>query len=265
MYDSYNREITYLRISVTDKCNLRCRYCMPEEGVPVRRHEEFLSFEEITSAVRAAVKLGVTKVRLTGGEPLVKRGIVDLVRMVCSVEGLRHLAMTTNGTLLDRFAGKLKTAGLDSVNVSLDTLDPERYRHLTRGGEINRVLQGIEAALREKIPAKINMVVLDDTPEQEIEQMRRFCSERGLRLQLINHFALGAEKTDNYSYERPPRCEECNKIRLLADGSLKPCLHSDEEIPIDMEDIEGSLRKTVARKPERGSACTGRCMMEIGG
>jgi cyclic pyranopterin phosphate synthase len=126
-------------------------------------------------------------------------------------------------------------------------------------------LQGIEAALREKIPVKINTVVLDDTPEQEIEQMRRFCSERGLRLQLINHFTLGAEKTDNYSYERPPRCEECNKIRLLADGSLKPCLHSDEEIPIDMEDIEGSLRKTVARKPERGSACTGRCMMEIGG
>ena len=134
MYDSYNREITYLRISVTDKCNLRCRYCMPEEGVPVRRHEEFLSFEEITAVVRAAVKLGVTKVRLTGGEPLVKRGIVDLVRMVRSVEGLRHLAMTTNGTLLARFAGELKAAGLDSVNVSLDTLDPERYRHLTRGG-----------------------------------------------------------------------------------------------------------------------------------
>ena len=265
MYDSYNREITYLRISVTDKCNLRCRYCMPEEGVPVRRHEEFLSFEEITAVVRAAVKLGVTKVRLTGGEPLVKRGIVDLVRMVRSVEGLRHLAMTTNGILLDRFAGKLKEAGLDSVNVSLDTLDPERYRHLTRGGEINRVLRGVEAALREKIPAKINMVVLDDTPEQEIAQMRHFCSERGLGLQLINHFALGVEKTDNYRYERPPHCEECNKIRLLADGSLKPCLHSDEEIPIDIEDIEGSLRKTVARKPERGSACTGRSMMEIGG
>jgi len=265
MYDSYNREITYLRISVTDKCNLRCRYCMPEEGVTVRRHEEFLSFEQITAVVRAAVKLGVTKVRLTGGEPLVKRGIVDLVRMIRSVEGLQHLAMTTNGILLDRFAGELKAAELDSVNVSLDTLDPERYRHLTRGGGIQFVLRGIEAALREKIPTKINMVVLDDTPEQEIDQMRRFCSERGLKLQLINHFALGAEKSDNYNYERPPRCGECNKIRLLVDGSLKPCLHSDEEIPVDMEDIEGSLRKTIARKPERGSACTGRSMLEIGG
>jgi cyclic pyranopterin phosphate synthase len=265
MYDSYNREITYLRISVTDKCNLRCRYCMPEEGVAMRRHQEFLSFEQITAVVRAAVNLGVTKVRLTGGEPLVKRGIVDLVRMIRSVEGLGHLAMTTNGVLLDRYAVELKAAGLDSLNISLDTANPERYRRLTRGGEIRRVLQGIEAALREKIPTKINMVVLEDTPEKEIVQMQRFCSERGLKLQLINHFALGAEKTDNYNYERPPRCGECNKIRLLVDGSLKPCLHSDEEIPVDMEDIEGSLCKTIARKPERGSVCMGRSMMEIGG
>ena len=111
MYDSFNRRIDYLRISVTDKCNLRCRYCMPEEGVPIRRHEEFLSFEQITAVVRAAVRLGVTKVRLTGGEPLVKRGIVELVGMLRGVEGLQQLAMTTNGTLLTRYAGALKAAG----------------------------------------------------------------------------------------------------------------------------------------------------------
>ena len=111
MYDSYNREINYLRISVTDKCNLRCRYCMPEEGIPLRRHKDFLSFEQITDVVRAAVQLGITKVRLTGGEPLVKRGILDLVKMICGVQGVRHLAMTTNGTLLSRYAAGLKSAG----------------------------------------------------------------------------------------------------------------------------------------------------------
>jgi cyclic pyranopterin phosphate synthase len=265
MYDSYNREINYLRISVTDKCNLRCRYCMPEEGVPIRQHKDFLTFEQITAVVAEAVKLGINKVRLTGGEPLVKRGIVDLVRMIRGVEGLSHLALTTNGVLLSRYAGRLKAAGLDSVNVSLDTLEPERYRRLTRGGEIQRVLEGIESAITANIAVKLNMVVLEDTSQEEIEEMRRFCSGKGLKLQLINHFAVGAEKTDNYNYERPPRCDECNKIRLLADGSLKPCLHSDEEIPVDMEDIAGSLRETIFRKPERGSVCTGRSMMEIGG
>ena len=265
MYDSYNRRITYLRISVTDKCNLRCRYCMPEEGVPIRRHEEYLSFEQITAVVRSAARLGVTKVRLTGGEPLVKRGIVELVAMIRSVEGLHQLAMSTNGTLLTRYAGPLKAAGLDSLNISLDTLDPERYRRITRVGDIRQVLAGIDAAVAEGFPVKINTVVLEDTSESEIEQMRRFCSGKGLKLQLINHYDLSAEKSDDYRYDRPPRCEECNRIRLLADGLLKPCLHSDQEIPVDFEDIEGSLLETVARKPERGTACTVRGMMEIGG
>ena len=130
MYDSYNREITYLRISVTDKCNLRCRYCIPEEGVPARRHEEFLSFEEITEVVRAAVKLGVTKVRLTGGEPLVKRGIVDLVLMIRSIEGLEHLAMTTNGTLLTLYSGRLKAAISSTTAIASTAVT---FRLLIRG------------------------------------------------------------------------------------------------------------------------------------
>jgi cyclic pyranopterin phosphate synthase len=265
MYDSYNRRIDYLRISVTDKCNLRCRYCMPEEGMPVRRHEEFLSFEQITAIVREAVRLGVTKVRLTGGEPLVKRGIVDLVGMLHGVEGLQHLAMTTNGTLLTRYAAALKAAGLDSLNISLDSLDPRRYHHLTRGGDIRHVLAGIDAAVAHRFPVKINMVVLEDTSGQEIEGLRRFCSERGVKLQLINHYDLRLEKRHDYRYDRPPRCEECNRIRLLADGTLKPCLHSDQEIPVDMDDIQGSLLETVARKPARGLVCTIRNMTEIGG
>jgi cyclic pyranopterin phosphate synthase len=265
MYDSYNRRITYLRISVTDKCNLRCRYCMPEEGVPIRRHQDFLSFEQITAVVQAAVRLGVTKVRLTGGEPLVKRGIVELAGMISGVEGLQILAMSTNGILLPRFAGPLKAAGLDSLNISLDTLDPGRYRAITRVGEIRHVLCGIDAAVAEGFPVKINMVVLEDTSKSDIEQMRRFCSGKGVKLQLINHYDLRAEKSDDYHYDRPPRCQECNRIRLLADGTLKPCLHSDLEIPVDFNDIEASLLETVARKPARGMACTVRSMTEIGG
>jgi cyclic pyranopterin phosphate synthase len=265
MFDSFEREINYLRISVTDKCNLRCRYCMPEEGVPVRGHEEFLSFETLAEVVRAGVRLGLTKVRLTGGEPLVKRGIVDLVRLLRPIEGLQHLAMTTNGTLLPRYARALREAGLDSLNISLDTLDPARYRELTRGGEITDVLEGIEAARQAGFPLKINTVVLEDTAPEEIQAMRDFCATKGLTLQLINHFDLNREKQDDYRFDRPPRCAACNKIRLLADGHLKPCLHSEEEIPLDPQDIEGSLRKTIARKPRRGSARAGRSMMEIGG
>jgi len=265
MFDLFDRHIDYLRISVTDKCNLRCRYCMPAEGVPHREHGEFLSLERIAEVVRVGVGLGITKVRLTGGEPLVKRGIVELVRLLRGISGLEHLGMTTNGVLLARLAEPLRRAGLDSLNVSLDTLDPERYREITRVGDIRRVLEGIEAARRAGFPIKLNMVVLDDTGSEAIEAMRRFCAERGLSLQLINHYALGEEKLDTYRFDRPPACGACNKIRLLADGTLKPCLHSNREFPLDPEDIEGSLRRTVAAKPERGGACTNRPMVGIGG
>jgi cyclic pyranopterin phosphate synthase len=265
MYDSFKRRIDYLRISVTDKCNLRCRYCMPEEGVPKRRHEDFLSHEQIVEVVRAAVGLGLTKIRLTGGEPLVKRGIVELVAMIRAVPGVRHLAMTTNGTLLARLAAGLRKAGLDSLNISLDTLEAERYRYLTRGGSIEQVLEGIEAARREGFPVKINMVVLKDTATEEIERLRGFCRERGLELQLINHFDIAATKSQEYQFDRPPRCSTCNKIRLLADGQLKPCLHSDQEIPLNPEDIAGSLRRTIEAKPENGCSCTNRVMSQIGG
>jgi len=265
MYDSFDRSIDYLRISVTDKCNLRCRYCMPEDGVPPRRHEEFLSHERIVEVVRAAVGLGLTKIRLTGGEPLVKRGIVELAAMIRAVPGVRHLAMTTNGTLLVRYAPGLRQAGLDSLNVSLDTLEEERYRHLTRGGRVGEVLAGIDAALREAFPVKINMVVMEDTSGREIQGMRDLCGRKGLALQLINHFDIGSAKREQYLFDRPPKCTTCNKIRLLADGQLKPCLHSDQEISLDPEDIEGSLRRTIEAKPANGCACTNRLMSQIGG
>jgi cyclic pyranopterin phosphate synthase len=265
MFDQFERPVTYLRISVTDKCNLRCLYCMPAEGVPTRKHEDFLTLEQMTDAARAAVRLGVTKIRLTGGEPLVKRGIVDLVRMLAGIEGLAHLAMTTNGTFLAQFARPLKEAGLDSVNVSLDTLEADRYRELTRGGEIRNVRDGISAAIAEGFPVKLNMVVLQETGEEEIALMREFCAGIGARLQLINHYELFREKKDTYAFDRPPSCESCNRIRLMADGMLKPCLHSDMEVPLDFSRLEESLRDAILSKPRRGGACMNRAMPQIGG
>jgi cyclic pyranopterin phosphate synthase len=276
MFDRFERPITYLRISVTDKCNLRCRYCMPPEGVPMRRHEDLLTLESLAEAARAAVGLGVTKIRLTGGEPLVRRGIIELVRMIAAIEGLEHLGMTTNGTLLAPRARELREAGLDSVNVSLDTLSPERYAELTRGGSIEEALSGIRAAGAAGLPLKINMVVLDDTPPGEVEAMREYCSSINARLQLINHFDLARQKGSGesgraddaghgYSFDRPPSCAGCNRIRLLADGTLKPCLHSDEEVRLDPARLTESLREAILSKPRLGGACTNRSMRQIGG
>ena len=148
MIDRFGRTIDYLRISVTDRCNLRCRYCMPPEGVKLLRHEDILSFEEIVEVARCAAGLGVSKIRLTGGEPLLRRGIATLVGMLAGIEGLADLAMTTNGLSLSKFAHDLADAGLRRVNVSLDAIDPESYATITGGGDVGQALAGIEAAPR---------------------------------------------------------------------------------------------------------------------
>ena len=266
MLDQFNREIHYLRISITDKCNLRCTYCMPEEGVPFKPHSAIMSFEEIVKVVESSAKLGINKIRLTGGEPLVRKDVVELIRMTKAVEGIDHLGMTTNGVLLDKLAQPLRDAGLDSINISMDTLNPERYKKITRIGDISYTLKGIDAAIAagfKKI--KINVVVMDDTPDNEIKEMEKFCDEKGLTLQLINHYDLSAEKQNTYKFDRPPKCAVCNRIRLTADGILKPCLHSNQEIPVNPEDIISSLKETILVKPENGSVCTNRSMIEIGG
>ncbi len=160
MFDSYNRRINYLRISVTDRCNLRCTYCMPAEGIVLMKHSDILSFEEIMQVVDAALMLGVDKIRLTGGEPLVRKGIVKLIEMIASRPGIQDLGMTTNGQLLEQFAQPLKDAGLHRINVSLDTLNPDKYRQITRGGEIDNVLKGIDSAVKSGLsPVKIKCVI----------------------------------------------------------------------------------------------------------
>jgi cyclic pyranopterin phosphate synthase len=268
MFDSYNREINYLRVSVTDRCNLRCTYCMPESGIQMKSHSDILPYEKIVQVVAAAAAQGISKIRLTGGEPLVRKNITFLVRELKAVPGVREVSMTTNGTLLERLAEELRQAGLDRLNISLDTLDAAKYRRITRSGEIAWVFAGINAAQKAGFsPIKINMVLIPDFNQDEVDGMKDFCLNNGLLLQRIHHYSLHDLKTaqSELNAERPLSCHVCNRLRLTADGKLKPCLFSDHEIAVDFLDIPASLRAAVQAKPPRGIACRSRQNWQIGG
>ncbi len=268
MFDTFNRDISYLRVSVTDRCNLRCLYCMPESGIELKSHADILSYEKIVSIVAAAVKMGIHKIRLTGGEPLLRRNIAFLVRELKAVRGVSEISMTSNGTLLDLLAAELKQAGLDRLNISLDTLDAGKYRQLTRNGEIEKVFAGMAAARRAGFKAiKVNMVLLPGFNDNEVETMKKFCGENDLLLQRIHHYSLHDHKTvqKELTAERPLSCHVCNRLRLTADGKLKPCLFSDREFAVDFSDIPASLEKAVQAKPRHGVACRNRENWQIGG
>jgi len=190
--DCNNRLINYLRVSVTERCNLRCVYCMPPEGVAPKTHDEVLRYEEIARLVRVASGLGISRVRLTGGEPLVRRGLVDLVAMVAAIRGIEDLSMTTNGTLLAPHAADLAHAGLRRVNVSLDTLDPDRFRAVTRLGNLEDVLAGIRAAAEAGLaPIKINVVVMRDGNADEVTAFARRTVTDGWNVRFIEMMPIG--------------------------------------------------------------------------
>ena len=279
--DRFGRRITYLRVSVTDRCNLRCIYCMPASGVPWRSHDEILRYEEIARIVRVAAGLGIRKVRLTGGEPLVRAGIVELVAELRKIPGIEELVMTTNGTLLSRYARDLAAAGLDRVNVSLDTLNPERFRRITRLGELEDTLAGIRAAQEAGLtPIKLNAVVMRGVNDDEAADLAAL-SRKGFGVRFIEWMPIGVPN-ESFSErfvpgdkikegieealgplvpvreEGPARvyrledaqgeigfitafsapfCATCNRVRLTADGKLRPCLLSPGEI-----DLRGPLR-----------------------
>lgn len=271
MKDQFQREITYLRVSITDLCNLRCRYCMPE-GVCQKRHEDILSFEEITEIVTAAAELGIRKVRITGGEPLVRPGCVELCRMICAVPGIREVDMTTNGVLLGRYARDLKDAGLTRVNASIDSLNAEKYAHMTGGGKLSDALAGVEAAARAGLsPIKLNTVLIGGFNDDEIEGFVELTRSTPVELRFIELMPMGGRfgkeayipgdevlkrvpalepLPENGGVARLYRlpdgkgrvgliapvnrhfCASCNRLRLTSEGNLKPCLHSSQEIPV---------------------------------
>lgn len=253
MFDPFNRQINYLRISVTDRCNLRCTYCMPEEGIEILDHSDILSFEEIAEFTRLAVANGITKVRLTGGEPLVRKGIVELVAMLARIEGLEDLSMTTNGTLLSQFAAELKNAGLMRLNISLDSVNPESYCRITRNGDLAQVLNGIDAAREAGFnQIKINCVLLGQ-PNEETRQLKEFCDERNLKLRFIHQMNLKTGEFSTVEGGDGGNCSKCNRVRLLANGDIKPCLFSDLAYNIRQLGHLEALMLALGNKPLAGT------------
>lgn len=271
MLDLRGRQITYLRISVTDKCNYRCCYCMPPEGIERHSHLDICSFEELRDIAAVCVALGVRKIRVTGGEPLVRRGIVDFSRMLKEIPGVEELCITTNGSLLSEYAAQLKKVGVDRLNVSLDTLRPERFNMITRLGKLNDVLDGLKAAEDagfERI--KINCVLLGGINDDEIPAFVDLTRDKDYEVRFIERMPIGfgssfgsfvpatrvleaAPQLEETGVDGVARrykikgykgsvglitplsnefCSECNRIRLTSDGRLKPCLHSESEISL---------------------------------
>lgn len=192
MKDLYSRRINYMRISITDLCNLRCQYCMPEEGICKKDHEDMLALEEIVEIVKAGVKLGIDKVRITGGEPLVRKGIVEFIQMISDIDGIKDIAITTNGILLPKYAADLKKAGLKRVNISIDSLKPDKYKEITRGGDLNKVLEGINKAIELGLtPVKLNVVAMGGYNDDEIEDFINLTMDKPVDVRFIELMPIG--------------------------------------------------------------------------
>lgn len=332
--DSHGRIIDYLRISLTDRCNFRCIYCMPEEGVCQLGHQEILSLEEIERLVRVAADLGITSVRLTGGEPLVRKGVESLVEAVTHTPGIQNVSMTTNGVLLPQMADGLKAAGLNRVNISLDTLDAEQFRQVTRVGRLEDTLAGIDAALETGFkPVKVNAVTVRSL-DQDFLAFAKLSVDRPLHVRFIEFMPVGASDSTGVNgagwgkqdvipsdellgiinerareagmpalrpagnkpvgwgpaqyYEFPGAqgtvgfisplsrhfCAECNRLRVTADGKIRPCLFSDNEFDVREalrggtdDEVRAVLLEALGAKPDdhHDKVGTERGMSAIGG
>ena len=296
MTDAYGRKIEYLRMSVTDGCNLRCRYCMPPDGMAECPCRTAMSAGEFVEIARAAAELGMKKLRITGGEPLVRSDIIPLVRELGAVQGIEDMSMTTNATLLTPCAEELYKAGIRRINISLDTLMPEKYAEMTRGGRLSDALEGIRAAMAAGMsPVKLNTVLIGGFNDDEIETLAEMTVRYPVQLRFIELMPIGntgdfpkqAYLPDSTVLERLPQlvpvpsekhtvarlyrlpgakgevglisplsnhfCAECNRLRLTADGCLKPCLHSAEELSVrglHGEQLRQAILTAVSHKPQ---------------
>jgi len=254
MQDRFNRNINYLRISVTDRCNLRCKYCMPEGGISLLKHENILSLEEIAEFVKVAVNKGIKKVRITGGEPLVRRNIVHLIEMLSKIDGIEDLSLTTNAILLEEFAEPMAKAGLNRVNISLDTINAIKFKEITRGGDINKVFKGIEAAKNAGLlPIKINCVVNKSSNEIDAQEVKSFCEDNDLKIQFIHQMNIETGEFSIVEGGTGGNCKVCNKLRLSSDGFLRPCLFNDVSFNIRDLGFENAIENALEAKPECGT------------
>jgi len=251
--DRFKRNINYLRISVTDRCNLRCIYCMPVSGFQHLPHSNILTYEEITDFTAVAVKMGITKVRITGGEPLVRKGIVLLVKSISSINGIKDFSMSTNAQILEQFAGQLAEAGLQRINISLDTCDPDRYKEITRGGDIKNVIKGIVAAQKAGLkPIKINCVINKSADEPDALGVKQFAENMGLEARFIHLMDLHKGTFSVVEGGSGGDCAICNRLRLTADGYLMPCLFSNIKYNIKELGYEQAILKSIENKPCSG-------------
>lgn len=285
--DNFDRTIDYMRVSITDRCNLRCVYCMPSGALKPLEHKDILKYEEIIRVLKISAEKGVRRIRITGGEPLVRRNISYLIRSIKNIDGIEEVSITTNGIFLEQYANELSEAGLDRVNISLDSLKPDTFREITGGGNIESVLKGIEAAEKAGLsPIKINMVPIRGLNDNEIEDFARMTLNSYYQIRFIEFMPFG--RRNFWSKERfisseeiksivekigklipakakrsgPARyfkfegssgvigfispisnhfCKECNRLRLTADGKLRPCLFSETEI-----DLKPALRNEAS-------------------
>jgi len=304
MKDSFNRNINYLRISVTDRCNLRCIYCMPAEGIKLLPHNEILSYEEILKIIKIATTIGISKIRITGGEPLLRKDVVSFIEKTVRIEQIKDIGMTTNGVLLKKYAKDLYQAGLKRINVSLDSLEEDKFKKITRFGSLKDVLEGIDSAYRVGLnPIKINVVVMRGINDDEIEKFARLSLQVPYQIRFIEFMPIGhnywgeelfistKEIKQKIQYNvgtlTPVQvkksgpaeyfmlegakgllgfispltthiCSMCNRLRLTADGKLRPCLFSDKEIDLkkilrsgaSQEEIKQILIKAIQLKPQ---------------
>lgn len=326
MVDRYGRKIDYLRVSITDRCNLRCIYCMPAEGVELKPREEILSFEELLRLVRVATDVGFRKFRLTGGEPLVRKGLIEFIRSLVQLPGVEDLSLTTNGILLPQMAAQLKEAGVRRLNISLDTLEPEKYREMTRGGDFSKVWEGIQKSLDLGFdPVKVNVVILKGFNDQDWVDFAELTCRYPVHVRFIEVMSIGTSREFAEKHFAPASqvrerieavlgrlvpvevvtgngpacyfqvpgapgklgfisavsnhfCSRCNRIRLTADGQLRPCLFDQRELDLRRplragasdQDLAEIFRKAISLKPSSyheavGLISGGRDMCQIGG
>lgn len=303
MKDGFGREINYMRISVTDRCNLRCVYCMPEEGVPSLYHEDILSYEEILRLVRVAAGTGVTKIRLTGGEPLVRRGIETLIKEIKSIPGIKTVGITTNGILIPEKIDSLTDAGLDCVNVSLDTLLADRFEKITRRRGLEKVLNAIDLCCDRGLNTKINCVAMKGVNDDEFAEIAGLAKDRNICVRFIEYMPVGKNDFEKYvpaneikeqiesvygklnsdmqvhgsgpaRYAKPDGfagsigfitamtncfCDECNRVRLTAEGYLKLCLQFSTGVSLrdimrngaDDEELLKAFETALRNKPRK--------------
>jgi GTP 3',8-cyclase len=266
MFDRYNRKINFLRISVTDRCNFRCTYCMPEQGVKLIRHSDILTFEEIRDIAVLGAAYGIDKIKITGGEPLVRKGIVDLVAMLAKIEGVNDLSLTTNGSLLGKFAHDLSKAGLNRVNISLDTINPQKFKEITRVGDLSKVIEGIHAAKDAGLdPIKINCVIKESPQEENAREVAGFCKQHGLQVRFIREMDLETGVFSRVIGGDGGHCATCNRLRLTANGKIKPCLFSDLDFDVRELGIEEAFRRALGQKPKSGTQNKTSSFSNIGG